>query len=41
MLPNTIDTSNLCELLQVPEFAKTKQLNVMAKRQNCDASVGN
>ncbi len=39
-LPNTIDTSNLCELLQAPEFAKIKQPSVVAKCQNCDASVG-
>ncbi len=38
-LPNTIDTSDLCELLQAPELAKTKQPNVVAKRQNHDASV--
>jgi hypothetical protein len=30
-LPNTIDISNLCELLQAPEFAETKQLSVLAK----------
>jgi hypothetical protein len=39
MLPDTIDTSDLCELLQVSEFAKTKQLSVVAKRQNCNANV--
>ncbi len=25
VLPNTIDTSDLCELLQAPELAKTEQ----------------
>jgi hypothetical protein len=30
-LPNTIDTNNLCELLQAPELVKTKQPSVMAK----------
>jgi hypothetical protein len=39
-LPNTIDTSDLCELLQAPELAKTKQPSVVAKRQNRDTSVG-
>jgi hypothetical protein len=39
-LPNTIDTSDLCELLQVLELAESKQPSVMAKRQNRDASVG-
>ncbi len=32
MLPNTIDTNNLCKLLQVLEFVETKQLSVVAKR---------
>jgi hypothetical protein len=32
MLINTIDTSDLCELLQAPELAKTEQLGVVAKR---------
>ncbi len=31
-LPNTIDTSDLYELLQAPELVETKQPNVMAKR---------
>ncbi len=31
-LPDTIDISDLCELLQVPELAETKQPNVAAKR---------
>jgi hypothetical protein len=39
-LPNTIDTNDLCELLQTHELAKIEQLNVVAKRQNCDANVG-
>jgi hypothetical protein len=39
-LPNTIDTNDLCELLQVPELVKTKQPNVLAKQHNRDASVG-
>ncbi len=39
-IPDTIDTSNLCELLQVPELAETEQLNVVAKRQNRDTSIG-
>ncbi len=39
-LPNTIDTSDLYELLQVPELFKTKQPSVVAKQQYHDASVG-
>jgi hypothetical protein len=39
-LLDTIDTSNLCELLQALELAKTEQPSAMAKRQNRDASVG-
>jgi hypothetical protein len=39
-LPDTIDTSNLCELLQALKFAKTEEPSVVAKRHNCDASVG-
>ncbi len=38
-LPDTIDTSNLCELLQAPKLIKTKQLSTVAKRQNRDTSV--
>jgi hypothetical protein len=38
-LSNTIDTSNLCELLQAPELVKTKHPNIVIKRQNRDASV--
>jgi endonuclease/exonuclease/phosphatase (EEP) superfamily protein YafD len=29
-LPNTIDTSSLCELLQAPELAESEQPNVVA-----------
>jgi len=39
-LPNTIDTSDFCELLQAPELAKTEQPNVVVKQQNRDANVG-
>ncbi len=39
-LPDTIDINDLCELLQAPELVETKQLSVVAKRQNRDASVG-
>ncbi len=38
-LSNTIDTIDLCELLQAPELAKTEQPNIVTKRQNHDASV--
>jgi hypothetical protein len=38
-LSNTIDTSDLCELLQAPELAKTEQPNIVTKRHNRDASV--
>jgi hypothetical protein len=31
-LPNTINTSDLCELLQVHELVKTKQPNVVTKQ---------
>jgi hypothetical protein len=31
VLPNTIDTSDLCELLQAPELTKTKQPSVVTK----------
>ncbi len=40
MLPNTINSSDLCELLQASKLAKTKQPSDVAKRQNCDANVG-
>jgi hypothetical protein len=39
-LPDIIDISDLCELLQALEFAETKQPSVVAKRQNRDISVG-
>ncbi len=39
-LPDTIDTNDLCELLQAPELVETEQPSVVATRQNCDASVG-
>ncbi len=39
-LPDTLDISDLCELLQAPELAETKQPSVVAMRQNHDASVG-
>jgi len=39
-LLDTIDISDLCELLQAPELAKTKQPSVVAKQQNRDANVG-
>jgi len=39
-LPNTLDTSDLWELLQAPEFAEIKQPSVVATQQNRDASVG-
>jgi hypothetical protein len=39
-LPDKIDTSDLCELLQALELAETKQLSVVAKRQNYDVNVG-
>jgi UDP-N-acetylglucosamine enolpyruvyl transferase len=38
-LPDTIHTSGLCELLQVPKLMETKQLSILTKRQN-RASVG-
>jgi hypothetical protein len=31
-LPNTIDISDLCELLQTHELAKTQQLSIVAKQ---------
>ncbi len=39
-LPNTLDTSDLCELLQMPELIEIKQPNAVAMQQNHDASVG-
>jgi hypothetical protein len=38
-LSDTINISDLCELLQVPELVRTEQSNIMTKRQNRDASV--
>jgi hypothetical protein len=38
-LSHTIDISDLCELLQTPEFARTEQPNIVTKRQNRVASV--
>ncbi len=38
-LSNTIDTNDLCELLQAPELAKTEQPSIVTKRQNHDISV--
>jgi hypothetical protein len=32
VLPDTIDTNDFCELLQAPEFAETKQPNVVVKQ---------
>ncbi len=40
VLPDTIDTSDLCELLQAPELTEIKQLSGVAKQQNHNASVG-
>jgi len=39
-LSDTLDASDLCELLQAPELAKIEQLSIVATRQNRDASVG-
>jgi hypothetical protein len=39
-LPDTINTSDLCELLYAPELVETKQPSVVAKRQNRNTSVG-
>jgi hypothetical protein len=38
-LPDTIDTNDLCELLQAHELVETKQLSAVAQRQNRDANV--
>jgi hypothetical protein len=40
MLLNTIDTNDLCEMLQALEFIEIEQLGIVVKRQNRDASVG-
>ncbi len=37
-LSDTIDISDLCELLQTPELARTEQPNIVTKWQNRDAS---
>ncbi len=39
-LSDTLDISDLCELLQATELAKIEQPSVVATRQNRDASVG-
>ncbi len=39
-LPNTLDTSDHCELLQAPELAEIEQPSIVATRQNRDANVG-
>ncbi len=39
-LPDTIDTTDLCELLHAPELVEIEQLSVMAKQQNRDVNVG-
>jgi endonuclease/exonuclease/phosphatase (EEP) superfamily protein YafD len=38
-LPDTIDTSNLCEPLQAPELTETKQPSVLAKQQNHNTNI--
>ncbi len=38
-LSDTINTNDLCELLQAPELAKTKHPSIVTKRQSRDASV--
>ncbi len=39
MLLDTIDTSDLCELLHALELVESKQLGTVAKRQNRDTIV--
>jgi hypothetical protein len=39
-LLDTMDTNDLCELLQAPELAETEQPSIVAKQQNCNANVG-
>jgi sulfur relay (sulfurtransferase) DsrF/TusC family protein len=39
-LPNTIDTSDLCEMLQALELIETEHPSVVVKRQNHNAIVG-
>jgi len=38
-LPDTINISDLCELLQAPELVEIEQPNAVVKQQNRDASV--
>ncbi len=38
-LSDTIDISDLCELLQAPKLTRTEQPNIVTKRHNRDASV--
>jgi len=39
-LPDTLDTSDLYELLQALELVEIEQPSIMATGQNCDVSVG-
>jgi len=39
-LPDTLDTNDLCELLQAPQLVEPKQPSVVVSRQNRDVSVG-
>jgi hypothetical protein len=39
-LPNTIDTNDLCELLQALKLVEIEQSNIMAKQQNRNAIIG-
>jgi hypothetical protein len=39
-LLDTINTNDLCELLQVPELVETEQPSVVAKQQNRNDNVG-
>ncbi len=39
-LPDTMDTNDLCELLQAPKLTEIGQPNTVAKQQNCDVNVG-
>jgi hypothetical protein len=38
-IPDTIDTNNLCELLQALELVEIELPSFVVKRQNRDASV--
>jgi hypothetical protein len=40
MLLDTIDTSDLCELLQAPKLVESEQPGTMPRRHNHDDSVG-